>query len=177
MPEEETQNQIQLDKSDETEELRKNLEVCEKAKNELIELSQRLKADFINYKKDQDKTMALARQYANEVLLLMFLPILDSLEKAMEHIPPELEQNQWAQGIKNIKNQISGTLKNIGVSEIPAQGEKFDPYLHEAIAQTESDEDDEMILEEFQKGYKFYDKVLRPAKVKISTKKQLTSDN
>ena len=171
MPEEEkTQNQIPPDKSNEEEELRKNLEVCEKAKNELIELSQRLKADFINYKKDQDKTMALARQYANEVLLLMFLPILDSLEKAMEHIPPELEQNQWAQGIKNIKNQISGTLKNIGVSEIPAQGEKFDPYLHEAIAQTESDEDDEMILEEFQKGYKFYDKVLRPAKVKIATK-------
>jgi len=162
MPEEEkTQNQIPPDKSNEEEELRKNLEVCEKAKNELIELSQ----------KDQDKTMALARQYANEVLLLMFLPILDSLEKAMEHIPPELEQNQWAQGIKNIKNQISGTLKNIGVSEIPAQGEKFDPYLHEAIAQTESDEDDEMILEEFQKGYKFCDKVLRPAKVKISTKK------
>ena len=172
MPEEEkTQNQIPPDKSNEEEELRKNLEVCEKAKNELIELSQRLKADFINYKKDQDKTMALARQYANEVLLLMFLPILDSLEKAMEHIPPELEQNQWAQGIKNTKNQISGTLKNIGVSEIPAQGEKFDPYLHEAIAQTESDEDDEMILEEFQKGYKFCDKVLRPAKVKISTKK------
>ena len=171
MPEEEkTQNQIPPDKSNEEEELRKNLEVCEKAKNELIELSQRLKADFINYKKDQDKTMALARQYANEVLLLMFLPILDSLEKAMEHIPPELEQNQWAQGIKNIKNQISGALKNIGVSEIPAQGEKFDPYLHEAIAQTESDEDDEMILEEFQKGYKFYDKVLRPAKVKIATK-------
>ena len=107
MPEEEkTQNQIPPDKSNEEEELRKNLEVCEKAKNELIELSQRLKADFINYKKDQDKTMALARQYANEVLLLMFLPILDSLEKAMEHIPPELEQNQWAQGIKNIKNQI-----------------------------------------------------------------------
>ena len=171
MPEEEkTQNQIPPDKSNEEEELRKNLEVCEKAKNELIELSQRLKADFINYKKDQDKTMALAHQYASEALLLMFLPILDSLEKAMEHMPPELEQNQWAQGIKNIKNQISGTLKNIGVSEIPAQGEKFDPYLHEAIAQTESDEDDEMILEEFQKGYKFYDKVLRPAKVKIATK-------
>src|SRR3990167_64990 len=171
MPEEEkTQNQIPPDKSNEEEELRKNLEVCEKAKNELIELSQRLKADFINYKKDQDKTIALARQYANEALLLMLLPILDSLEKAMEHIPPELEQNQWAQGIKNIKNQISGALKNIGVSEIPAQCEKFDPYLHEAIAQTESVEDDEMILEEFQKGYKFYDKVLRPAKVKIATK-------
>ena len=171
MPEEETQNQIQLDKSDETEELRKNLEVCEKAKNELIELSQRLKADFINYKKDQDKTMALARQYANEVLLLMFLPILDSLEKAMEHIPPELEQNQWAQGIKNIKNQISGALKNIGVSEISALDEKFDPYLHEAIAQVESDQDDETVLEELQKGYKFHDKVLRPAKIKISIKK------
>ena len=171
MPEEETQNQIQLDKSDETEELRKNLEVCEKAKNELIELSQRLKADFINYKKDQDKTMALARQYANEVLLLMFLPILDSLEKAMEHIPPELEQNQWAQGIKNIKNQISGALKNIGVSEISALDEKFDPYLHEAIAQVESDQDDETVLEEFQKGYKFHDRILRPAKVKISIKK------
>ena len=172
MPEEEkTQNQIQPDKSDETEELKKNLEVCEKAKNELIELSQRLKADFMNYKKEQDKTMALIRLYANEDLLLKFLPILDSLEKAMEHMPPELEQNQWAQGIKNIKNQISGALKNIGVSEIPAQGEKFDPYLHEAIAQVESDQDDETVLEELQKGYKFHDKVLRPAKIKISIKK------
>src|SRR3989338_6504403 len=172
MPEEEkTQNQIQPDKSDETEELKKNLEVCEKAKNELIELSQRLKADFMNYKKEQDKTMALIRLYANEDLLLKFLPILDSLEKAMEHMPSELEQNQWAQGIKNIKNQISGALKNIGVSEIPAQGEKFDPYLHEAIAQVESDQDDETVLEELQKGYKFHDKVLRPAKVKISIKK------
>jgi len=172
MPEEEkTQNQIQPDKSDETEELKKNLEVCEKAKNELIELSQRLKADFMNYKKEQDKTMALIRLYANEDLLLKFLPILDSLEKAMEHMPPELEQNQWAQGIKNIKNQISGALKNIGVSEIPARGEKFDPYLHEAIAQVESDQDDETVLEELQKGYKFHDKVLRPAKIKISIKK------
>jgi len=114
--------------------------------------------------------MALIRLYANEDLLLRFLPILDSLEKAMEHMPPELEQNQWAQGIKNIKNQISDALKNIGVSEISARDEKFDPYLHEAIAQAESDKDDGTVLEEFQKGYKFHDKVLRPAKVKISTK-------
>ena len=171
MPEEEkTQNQIQPDKSDETEELKKNLEVCEKSKKELVELSQRLKADFMNYKKEQDKTMALIRLYANEDLLLRFLPILDSLEKAMEHMPPELEQNQWAQGIKNIKNQISDALKNTGVSEISARDEKFDPYLHEAIAQAESDKDDGTVLEEFQKGYKFHDKVLRPAKVKISTK-------
>ena len=171
MPDEEkTQNQIQPDKSDETEELTKSLEICEKSKKELVELSQRLKADFMNYKKEQDKTTALIRLYANEDLLLRFLRILDSLEKAMEHMPPELEQNQWAQGIKNIKNQISDALKNIGVSEIPARDEKFDPHLHEAIAQAESDKDDGTVLEEFQKGYKFHDKVLRPAKVKISTK-------
>ena len=173
MPEEQKNTQVNTEStmpSTETEELKKNLEVCEKSKKELVELSQRLKADFMNYKKEQDKTMALIRLYANEDLLLKFLPILDSLEKAMEHMPPELEQNQWAQGIKNIKNQISDALKNIGVSEIPARDEKFDPYLHEAIAQAESDKDDGTVLEEFQKGYKFYDKVLRPAKVKISTK-------
>jgi len=173
MSEEEKNTQVNTEStmpSTETEELKKNLEVCEKSKKELVELSQRLKADFMNYKKEQDKTMALIRLYANEDLLLRFLPILDSLEKAMEHMPPELEQNQWAQGIKNIKNQISDALKNIGVSEISARDEKFDPYLHEAIAQAESDKDDGTVLEEFQKGYKFHDKVLRPAKVKISTK-------
>ena len=173
MPEEQKNTQVNTEStmpSTETEELKKNLEVCEKARNELIELSQRLKADFMNYKKEQDKTMALIRLYANEDLLLRFLPILDSLEKAMEHMPPELEGNLWAQGIKSIRNQIGDTIKSIGVSEIPARDEKFDPYLHEAIAQAESDKDDGTVLEEFQKGYKFHDKVLRPAKVKISTK-------
>ena len=173
MSEEEKNTQVNTEStmpSTETEELKKNLEVCEKSKKELVELSQRLKADFMNYKKEQDKTMALIRLYANEDLLLRFLPILDSLEKAMEHMPPELEGNLWAQGIKSIRNQIGDTIKSIGVSEIPARDEKFDPYLHEAIAQAESDKDDGTVLEEFQKGYKFHDKVLRPAKVKISTK-------
>lgn len=167
MEEQSNQNKIL---AEEVAELRINLEACEKAKNEFIEISQRLKADFANYKKEQEKSAAAVRQYANLALLESFLPILDSLEKAMEHRPPDLEQNQWARGIENIKTQINEMLKNIGVAEITALGEKFDPYLHEAIAQTESDKEDETVLETFQKGYKFHDKVLRPAKVKISIK-------
>lgn len=152
-------------------ELRERLEACETTKNELIEFSKRIKADFVNYKKDQEKAVALTRQYANEVLLEMLLPILDSFELALEHMPKEIESDQWAQGVKSMKSQIDGVLKNIGVTDIPAVGEKFDPRLHEAIAETESEKDDGIITAELQKGYKLYDKVLRPAKVKISIKK------
>ena len=155
----------------EIDELRKSLEDCEKAKNELVELSQRIKADFMNYKKEQEKATASVRQYANWALLDTFLPILDSLELALEHMPPELEKNQWAQGVKNIKSQIDEMLKSIGVAEIRAEGEPFNPHLHEAIAETESEKDDGTVLEELQKGYKLHDKILRPSKVKISIKK------
>lgn len=153
------------------EELREKLEACETTKNELIELSKRIKADFVNYKKDQEKAVALTRQYANEVLLVSLLPILDSFELALEHMPKEIESNQWAHGVKSMKSQIDGVLKNIGVTAIPSMGEKFDPRLHEAMAETESEKDDGIITVELQKGYKLYDKVLRPAKVKISIKK------
>lgn len=158
-------------RTEETEELRQNLEACEKTKNELVELSQRIKADFMNYKKEQDKTIASARQYANSALLEMFLPILDSLELALEHMPRELEKNQWAQGVKSIKNQIDAILKNIGITEISSEGGKFDPSLHEAVVEVESEESDGAVAGVLQKGYKLHDKVLRPAKVKISIKK------
>ena len=151
--------------------------VVQSKEEEYLNNWKRERADFMNYKKEQDKTMALIRLYANEDLLLRFLPILDSLEKAMEHMPPELEGNLWAQGIKSIRNQIGDTIKSIGVSEIPARDEKFDPYLHEAIAQAESDKDDGTVLEEFQKGYTLHGKVLRHAKVKISAGKKQEEKN
>lgn len=168
----EEQNQTQ---SIDVGEVEKNLEVCEIAKNELIELSQRIKADFMNYKKDQDKNVVLVRQNANESLLMTLMPIFDSLELALTHMPKEIENNQWVLGVKSIKSQIDGILKSVGITEISALGKEFDPRLHEVMLEVESDKEDGVIIEELQKGYKLYDKVLRPAKVKVSIKKQTTS--
>lgn len=148
------------------------LERCEKERNEYLELSQRMKADLANFKKDQEKMMQSFTQYAAQDAIEKFFPVLDSIGLALKHIPKELEANGWVKGIASIKLQIDAMLKDMKVTEIPAAGAQFDPMLHEAVAQEESDEHDGKIIEELQKGYMLHGKVLRAAKVKIGHKKE-----
>lgn len=148
------------------------LEQCEKEKNEYLELSRRMKADLANFKKDQEKMMQSFTQYAAQDAIEKFLPVFDSIALALKHIPKELEGNGWVKGIASIKQLIDAMLKDMKVTEIPAVGAHFDPMIHEAVAQEESDEHDGKVIEELQKGYMLHGKVLRAAKVKIGHKKE-----
>lgn len=148
------------------------LEQCEKEKNEYLELSRRMKADLANFKKDQEKMMQSFTQYAAEDAIEKFLPVLDSIALALKYVPKELETNGWVKGIASIKQQIDAMLRDMKVTEIPAAGVQFDPAMHEAVAQEESDEQDGKVIEELQKGYMLHGKVLRAAKVKIGHKKE-----
>lgn len=156
----------------ETEELAMRLEQCEKEKNEYLELSRRMKADLMNFKKDQERSMQSFSQFAAQDVVEKFLPILDSIALALKHVPKELEQNNWVKGVVNIKQQIDAMLRDIKVTEIPAAGMAFDPAIHEAVSQEESDEHDGKVMEELQKGYMLHGKVLRAAKVKIGHTKE-----
>lgn len=152
--------------------LKTSLAKCEKEKQEFLDLAKSLKADFANLKKEQERNIDEFRKFAQKDLLIKLLAILDSFELAFKQIPSDIASNGWLAGIKNIKSQLDSLLKNTGVEEISSVGVKFDPYLHEAVAHEELPEkDDDEIIEELQKGYKLHDKVIRPARVKVSVKK------
>ena len=111
---------------------------CEKERDEYLELSRRLKADFINFKRNTEEQLKTIREVANKNLVVDILPVLDSLQLALRHTPENLKDDNWVKGMLGIKGQLEGVLKSVGVEEINALKEKFDPELHEAIDQEES---------------------------------------
>jgi len=145
---------------------------AEKEKAELVDLSQRLKADFVNLKKDQERVMQTFVKFAARGLIERLLPTLDSFELALKAIPKELEANQWALGVKQIKQQLDGAFKDAGVADVRAEGELFNPALHEAVAEVAFDGEEGRVVEVMQKGYTLNGEVIRAAKVKISKKQE-----
>ncbi|MCK4592696.1 nucleotide exchange factor GrpE [Candidatus Parcubacteria bacterium] len=150
--------------------LNKELEERKKQAEENLAGWQRAKADFVNYKKDQEKYLNEFRKYASEDMIVKLLPTIDSFQLAIDHLPKDLKNSDWAEGIICIKSQFDNFLKDVGVEEIKSVGEKFDPNLFESVGEEESDQEEGIIISEIQKGYKIYEKVIRPAKVKVAKK-------
>jgi molecular chaperone GrpE len=152
----------------EMEDMQDKLAGLEKEAQDNLAGWQRAKADFLNYKRDQEKIFAEFKSFANEDIVLKLLPTVDSFELATKHLPEELKSSDWAKGIMCIKGLFENFLKEIGVNEIKALGEKFDPNLFEAVAEEESEAEEGFVIEEIQKGYRLGERLIRPAKVKIS---------
>jgi len=145
--------------------LKKKLEECRKEKEEYLKGWQKERADFINFKKGEEERIKNKEKEIKMELIKKILPILDNLEMAEKNLSPDLRDNNWAKGIINIKKEMIEILKREGVREIE-NNEFFDPVIHEAVAIQEGKNDDK-IIEVFQKGYYFEDKLLRPARVKV----------
>jgi molecular chaperone GrpE len=126
---------------------------------------QRAQADSVNYKRRAEQEREETAKFANASLVLSLLPILDDFERAVTSCPQELAGLAWVEGIWLIERKLRASLEVQGLSPIPALGEPFDPRLHEAVRQAEGKEG--IVLEEMQKGYKFLDRVLRPARVVV----------
>ena len=147
------------------EELKKALaEEKEKAEKYLVNW-QRAQADFINYKRRAEQEKEDFSKYANSVLILNLLPVLDDFERAFSTIPPEECEAGWVEGTRLVERKLRSVLEAQGVSTIEATGEPFNPSLHEAIRQDCGEEG--IVVGEMQKGYKLYDKVIRPTKVVV----------
>ena len=131
---------------------------------------QRSQADLQNYAKRAEQEKAETVEFANRILILELLPILDDFERALASLPVEFDGQNWTEGIKLIYNKLKTVLETQGLAEIKAKGECFDPYCHEAAGQMEGEEG--IIIEELQKGYKFRDKLLRPSMVMIGSGKK-----
>jgi molecular chaperone GrpE len=135
--------------------------------NELTETLQRLQAEFENYKKSLEKEKSEYVKYAKSDLILKLLPVLDSFEIALKNTT---NKEKFVKGMELIYAQLISILQSEGLKAIKAEGEKFDPYKHEVMLKEKSAQDDDIILEEFQKGYMLNDRVIRYSKVKVSEK-------
>jgi len=151
--------------------IKEKLKVCQKEKEKYLAGWQRERADFINYRKDEEERLEEIGIFQQGRIILEFLTVLDSFEKAEEELKKislsSEDLIQWAKGVLEIKNQIKKILEKERIQEIDTRG-KFNPDLHEAIETVEGDDD--KIIEVVQKGYLLEGKLLRPARVKVGKK-------
>ena len=129
----------------------------------------RLHAEFENYRKRMAREKAEFLKFANEGLILQFLPVLDNLERAITSARAEVGSTPLIEGIEMTARLFRSTLEKVGVKPVEAVGRPFDPGFHQAVAQVESSQDEaNLVVEEIQKGYVLEGRVLRPAMVKVS---------
>jgi molecular chaperone GrpE len=129
-------------------------------------------ADFENYKKRATRERQDSVTYANENLLQKLIPILDTFEMALAATASDGSSAQSLQaGVLMIYNQLKSTLADAGLEEIDARGKAFDPNLHEAVSQQESaDVSEGEVMQQIRKGYKFRNRLVRPAGVVVAKK-------
>lgn len=138
----------------------------DKAKEELeqmTEMAKRAMADLQNLKRRQEEEKIHWIKMANADLLKKLIPILDNLDLAKKHMPEGAEG--WYKGIEMSINQMQQAMQDSGLTPLETVGQPFDPEKHEAIAQGPGEKN--VIIEEFEKGYKLGDFIIRHAKVKV----------
>ena len=126
---------------------------------------QRAQADLSNYKKRVDQEKQDLAKFANAALIGSMLNLVDDFQRARSTIPESILGMTWVEGLFLIERKLGATLEAAGLSEIKALGEDFDPNMHEAVMHGDGPEG--KIVEEFQRGYKLHDRVIRPAMVKV----------
>src|SRR5580692_3806832 len=140
-------------------------------KNDLLDRLLRRQAEFDNFRRRAEKERADVLEYANTETVRSILPILDDFERALK---VECTGNkEYVRGMELIHQRLSDALKKLGLEPISAKGLAFDPHIHHAVEMSETDQvEDHTILEEYQRGYNFRGRLLRPAMVKVAVKKQ-----
>ncbi|MHB8618996.1 MAG: nucleotide exchange factor GrpE [Chloroflexota bacterium] len=143
---------------------------AERAKStEYLAQWQRTAADFSNYKRRGEQERAELAKLFNVSLVTNILPVLDNFERALASVPEQIKDESWVSGVSLTEKQLRAALEKEGLRAIEAMGQKFNPNLHEAVANEPSDEhEDDTVIGEFQKGYKLHDRVIRPSIVKVS---------
>jgi len=149
--------------------LRKQIETLQKEKEELFGKLQRVSADYANFQKRVPKQITDTTAYEKEKIIKTLLPALDNFEHTLQNAHSAENADVLIKGIRIIYDQMLDILKLHDVEQIKSLGEKFDPALHQAMMQkSEPDSEENIVLEEFQKGYKLNGRVIRPSKVIVN---------
>jgi molecular chaperone GrpE len=137
-------------------------------KADLADRLLRARAEFDNARRRAERERSDFLQFAAMDLVKDVLPVLDDFERALK---VETADQNYAKGVELIYQRLYETLKKLGLEPIETTGKSFDPNLHQAVERVETDEaDDHMVLGEFQRGYNFKGKLLRPAMVRVAVK-------
>jgi molecular chaperone GrpE len=137
-----------------------------KEKNELQDLLQRRQAEFDNYRRRNERERGELSEYASMDTVKMLLPILDDFERALK---VEGANKEYARGMELIYQRLMEALRKTGLEPIPSDPPLFNPHIHHAVEMVDTkDHPDQTILEEYQRGYQFKGRLLRPAMVKVA---------
>lgn len=155
--------------ADELDAVKKELEEKTKKCEEYLDKLQRTAAEFDNFKKRSVKEKEALYVDAVSDVISAFLPVIDNVERALKALSADSSAQSLKEGVEMVFKQFMDTLKNLGVEEIKALNETFDPMLHNAVMHVEDDTyGHSVVVEEFQKGYKYKDKVIRYSMVKVA---------
>ncbi len=168
-PKDESEANEEINASEEEiQELRRELDSVREEKDKLFDRLQRVYADYANFQKRVPKNIADSVAYEKERFIRLFLPVLDNLEHTLKAHAAE-STDPLIRGVEITYGQLLDILKVQGITPIQAAGEKFDPERHEAmLRRSEPDKENDVILEEVQKGYMLNGRVLRPSRVVVN---------
>ena len=164
---EESFGEASIDKDQETAELK-----FQRLEEQLLEAKDRYlrqAADMENMRRRQEKDRADLLKFGTEKLLQDLLPVLDSLDKAMQSA--DGQTNPVVEGVKMVQKQFVTVLEQNGLKPIDSKGASFDPNLHQAIQRLEDDVAEDTVKEEYQRGYTLNGRLIRPAMVSVSVPK------
>ncbi len=158
---------------DESDALRGEVEAAKAQAAEYLDGWQRARAEFANYKRRVEKEQSEAYQNATARVIARFLDIYDDFERAMQEKPADpadpAARDRWVAGVELIQRKLQSILDLEGVERIPAEGQTFDPQLHEAITQEASDTHEPgKVIGVVRQGYRIGDRVIRPAMVRVA---------
>ncbi len=154
--------------------LREKIKKLEAEKQEYLDLSQRTRADYANYKKEVETNRISDRKFATRRFIEDLLPVLDAYDMAQANKEAwEKVDANWRMGIEYIFNQMKTVLEGEGVTQFGKIGDTFDPLLHETMQSVpvENESEDGKVVRILQNGYKMHDSILRPARIHVGSKK------
>lgn len=139
-------------------------------KNDLQDRLLRRQAEFDNFRRRAEREKADVLEYANTETVRALLPILDDFERGLK---VESSDKEYSRGMELIYTRLSESLKKLGLESVSSKGLPFDPHVHHAVEMFETDDfEDHTVLEEYQRGYNFKGRLLRPAMVKVAVTKK-----
>ncbi len=140
---------------------------------ELQESLKRERADSENIRRRHEGQLAELKTYVTADVIRSLLPVIDNIDRAQQHVPEDLVDNQYVKGIESVIKQFATTLEKLGVERISTDGEEFNPELHEAVSMDDSEGGSkEIVTDELQTGYKLGDHIIRHAMVNVKTSKK-----
>ena len=149
--------------------LKEQIATLEKEKNEIRDNALRATAEAENFKKRLTREKEDFVKYSNEKVIKELLPVVDNLERAVDHAKEAGEGGGLLEGVEMTLDLFKKALANLGVTQVSAVGEPFNPEKHEAVQQIESaDHEPNVVVSEFQKGYMLHERLIRPAMVVVS---------